>query len=208
MKENQQRLEFSDEELARRAAAGSHACFETLVFRYSARLFQFLRKRMPTDQDAEDIAQEAFIKAYRNLDRFDPSLKFSTWLYTIASRLAVSHYRSGRWKLENLTGPAEPGAVETVKTGAAGGPEAAMTERENMRNLWVTAQTLKKESYESLWLRYVEEMTIKEIAAVMKKSQIYVRVLLHRARLKLTRLVAEQVGQEQPQENYDVLFSL
>lgn len=203
---NNSHLDYTDEELARQAAAGSHAAFETIVFRYSARLLQFMCKRIPTRQDAEDLTQETFIKAYRNIHRFDPQYSLSTWLYTIASRLAISHYRSARWKMDNLTGP------DGIDTAVESGPETIAHELETRRNLWLKAKTLKKEFHEALWLRYVEEMTVKEIAGVMNRSQINVRVLLHRARAKLTRLLAQQEynkfnKNESKKESYDVLFS-
>ncbi|MCP5051077.1 MAG: sigma-70 family RNA polymerase sigma factor [bacterium] len=174
--------DLTDEELARDARSGSNGCFDELVVRYGTRLYQFLRKRLPTDQDAEDLAQETFIKAYRNIDRYDHTWNFSTWLYTIASRLAVSHYRTKRWKLTNMTQSDLPTDLSTSAT-----PDDFLARSENSRNLWNVARTLKPEFYEALWLRYVEEMSMKEIAAVMNKPQISVRVLLHRARLKLTR---------------------
>lgn len=197
------RVDYTDEELARQAAAGSHTAFETLVFRYSARLMQFLCRRIPTLQDAEDLTQETFIKAFQNIHRFDPQYSFSTWLYTIASRLAISHYRSARWKLERLTGP------DNVERPVDASPEIIVGEQENRRNFWQMAKGLKKELYEALWLRYIEEMNIKEIAQVMNRSQINVRVLLHRARSRLTGLMAQHDLNisEKKKENYNVLFS-
>ena len=173
--------QMSDEELAQKAQAGSTRCFDTLVFRYSVRLFQFLRKRLPTDQDTEDIVQDTFIKAFQNIHRYDHIWKFSTWIYTIASRLAVSHYRTKNWKLTNLTQAEMPDTPSNSKT-----PDMVMSENEDFNNLWNVARTLKPQLYEVLWLRYAEELSIKEIAAVMEKPQISVRVMLHRARLKLT----------------------
>ena len=84
----------TDEELAARAAEGSRTAFEELVSRYSPRLFHFLRSRSGAGEDVEDLVQETFLKAYRNIGRYDPSRRFSTWLYTIAFRLAISRHRS------------------------------------------------------------------------------------------------------------------
>jgi RNA polymerase sigma-70 factor (ECF subfamily) len=185
----------TDEELARQAGTGSHACFETLTLRYAPRLFHFLRKRLSNDQDVEDLVQETFIKAYQNIDRYDTGWKFSTWLYTIAVRLTVSHYRSGRAKLASVTQPLPE--METASS-ASGEPADLLTREQDSQNLWLLARSLKQDWYDALWLRYVEEMSIKEIAAVMKKTQIYVRVLLHRARLKLTRLMRQPAQQKSP----------
>jgi len=165
---------LSDEELAADARAGSRSSFEELVHRYSLRLFHFLLPRVGTGQDTEDLVQETFLKVYRNIDRFDTAYKFSTWLYTIAVRLAIGFYR------KNRTGGPTP---ESAGTWAD--PQDAMIREQESQNLWNTAKTLRPDLYQALWLRYMEDLSLKEIAGVMKKSRVHVRVLLHRARLQL-----------------------
>lgn len=166
---------LSDEEIAARAAAGSPDSFEELVLRYNARLCHFLRHKTQTDQDVEDIAQETFLKAFRGIDRYDPRRKFSTWLYTIAVRQAISRYRAGK--------PRE----SFVPKNPALDPQEALIEKEQSQNLWHQASTLQPKEYEALWLRYAEDMSVKDIAKVLKKKPITVRVLLHRARLNLAK---------------------
>jgi RNA polymerase sigma-70 factor (ECF subfamily) len=92
-----------DEELVARASAGSRAAFEELVARYTPRLFFFLRRKSGSDDvDVEDLIQETFVRAFRNIDRYDTRWKFSTWLYTMAVRIAISRYRSQKTKLVGL----------------------------------------------------------------------------------------------------------
>jgi RNA polymerase sigma-70 factor (ECF subfamily) len=187
--------DFSDEQLALETRAGSTRAFELLVRRYTSRLFQFLRHRLPTDQDAEDITQDAFMKAYQNIDRYDSQWKFSTWIYTIASRLAISHYRSNKKSARDisLTDSSQPIHV----TAPDPGPQDSLMHSRETQNLWRVAATLKPAQYQVLWLRYGEDMKIKDIAEVMNKSQLHVRVLLHRARLKLSGLfTGETSGNE------------
>ena len=88
--------EKTDEELAREARAGSRRSFEELARRYKRRLFVYLRPRVGSDQDAEDMVQETFLKLYRNIGGYDPAYRFSTWLYTSANRLAIDAYRKKR----------------------------------------------------------------------------------------------------------------
>ena len=83
----------TDEELAREARAGSRRSFEELAGRYRRRLFVYFRPRLGSDQDAEDMVQETLLKLYRNIGSYDPAFRFSTWLYTAASRLATSTWR-------------------------------------------------------------------------------------------------------------------
>lgn len=187
--------QMTDEELARLAGSGSHAGFEELVYRYSGRLFHFLRERTGSIEDAEDLVQETFVKAYRNIERYDPAWKFSTWLYTIGTRLAVSAYRSRRPEELRLTEVSDSVDPQDVQD--------QLIRQEDSENLWTLARELKPDRYRALWLRHVEGMTVKEIAAVMKKTQIHVRVLLHRARSQLAKQLAhtrpgflEKNGQE------------
>src|SRR5512136_2067694 len=87
--------ERTDEELAREARAGSRRSFEELATRYKRRLFVFLRPRLVSDQDAEDMVQETFLKLYRNIGGYDTDRRFSTWIYTSATRLAIDAFRKG-----------------------------------------------------------------------------------------------------------------
>ena len=170
----------TDEDLAARAAAGSRPAFEELVSRYGLRLFHFLRSHSGSDEDVEDLVQETFLKAYRNIGRFDPQRRFSTWLYTVAFRLSISRLRLKEPKPLQLDseGPEHPSP----------GPQEALIRKEEALkagNIWLLARTLKPREYKVLWLRYAEEMPIRDIARAMRKSQAGVRVLLHRSRLKL-----------------------
>ena len=167
---------LSDEELAAAAQAGSRRSFEELVHRYTHRLYYFLRPKMSTRQDTEDLVQETFLKTYRNISRFDSTYKFSTWLYTTAARLVISFYRKRQVSepvLENPTSTPDP--------------QDQAIAAEKARDLWDMARKLQPQQYQALWLRYAEDLSLKEIASVMKKNQVHVRVLLHRARSNLIK---------------------
>jgi RNA polymerase sigma-70 factor (ECF subfamily) len=173
-----------DEELAARAATGSNAAFEALVSKYSPRLFFFLRRRCQIEADIEDLVQEAFLRAFQNIDRYNPRWEFSTWLYTTAFRLAVSRHR--RKRAEPLSFDAE------TAESPSSSPQEALLRKEEVEagaNIWELARSLKPGEYEALWLRYAEEMPVKDIARAMGKSPVGIRVLLHRSRLKLGKLL-------------------
>ena len=173
----------ADEALAIEAARGSQQAFDELVYRYSIRLRHFVRYKVPSDQDAEDLVQDTFLKACRNIDRFDSSYRFSTWIYTIAYRLAVSRYRSRK----KTQVPLEPDPSPPV-------PEELVIQRDMARRLWKIAKTLSDSYFQALWLRYAEDMSIKEMCAVMKKSSAAIRVILHRARISLSRRLEGEPG--------------
>ncbi len=164
----------TDEELALEAQTGSRRCFEELIARYSSKLFHFLRPKISNVSDIEDIIQETFYKLYKNIFRYDPKWKFSTWIYTAVNRQAISHYRSKQNK--NIQGILDQTDADPV--------ESMIQETQN-QNLWNLARKLKSNQYEALWLRYVEDLPIKEIAMIMEKSHAAARLILHRARLNL-----------------------
>ncbi len=168
----------TDEELAREARAGSRSAFEELALRYKRRLFVYLRPRLGSDQDTEDMVQETFLKLYRNIDRYDPAYRFSTWLYTAATRLAISSYRKKRIAVVPL--PAEEaGGVADPAAGPPAGMEAS--------GLWDSARTLAESQFRVLWLRYGEDLEVAEIARALGKSRVAVSLLLHRARTNLMK---------------------
>jgi RNA polymerase sigma-70 factor (ECF subfamily) len=168
----------TDEELAREARAGSRSAFEELALRYKRRLFVYLRPRLGSDQDTEDMVQETFLKLYRNIDRYDPAYRFSTWLYTAATRLAISSYRKKKIAVmplpsEEAGGVADPAAVPPAGMEASG--------------LWDSARTLAASQFRVLWLRYGEDLEVAEIARALGKSRVAISLLLHRARTNLMK---------------------
>lgn len=177
-----QTKQVTDEELAVEVASGSPAAFEELVCRYSPRLFHFLRPRLSTSQDIEDLIQDTFLKAFRNIERYNPEYKFSTWLYTVAIRLAISHYRANKSK--DLSSVPNPVPLD---------PEEIVTRKDQSQKMWALAKSLHERQYEALWLRYMEDMDVKEVALVMNKTQVQVRVLLHRARLNLGKKLNKSI---------------
>jgi RNA polymerase sigma-70 factor (ECF subfamily) len=178
-----QTKQVTDEVLAVEVASGSRDAFEELVCRYSPRLFHFLRHRLSTDQDIEDLIQDTFLKAFRNIDRYNPEFKFSTWLYTVAMRLAISHYRANK-----------PKDISSIPNHAPIDPEEIVSRKDQSQKMWNLAKSLHKKQYEALWLRYMEDMAVKEIALVMNKTQVQVRVLLHRARLNLGKKIDKSIN--------------
>ena len=170
--------EISAEELARQCQDGCRESFERLVRRFDRRVLHFLGAMVNNRQDAEDLAQDTFVKAYKSIHRFNPEYKFATWLFTIAKRTAMNHYRASR---PTLAIAFDPEADEQS-------PAAALEQKERAEGLWDKAKRcLKPNQYRALRLRYGEELSIAETAAVMQTKEIRVRVLLHRARKQLAK---------------------
>ncbi len=177
--DNRDPAELADHELARGTGAGSTACFAELVSRHEGRLMGFLVRRTRHVQDAEDLLQETFARAYQHIASYDARWKFTTWLFTIASRLTCSHFRKKR---PVLTGDEMLGQAGSISDD----PSADMSRREQKDRLWsLAAEVLSDNQYTALWFRYAEEMSIKDIAQVMDKTLTHVKVLLFRGRTAL-----------------------
>jgi RNA polymerase sigma-70 factor, ECF subfamily len=165
--------DISAEELALHVQNGSQESFMELVRRYESRLLIFMKYKTGNTNDAEDLVQETFLKAYFNIHKYSSSFKFSTWLFTIASHLAASQYRKLKPNLQQQ---------ETVDDN---NPLNEMIEKESSCGLLSLAAALPDNQYQVLWLKYIEDMPIKEISKVVGKSQINVKVILYRARMNL-----------------------
>ena len=174
--------EFSErtaEELACAAQAGSLEAYEELVRRYQHRLFRFLRRFVRSAGDAEDLVQDTFIRAFRRIHRYKPEYRFVVWLMTIGRRLAARAYRKHCRRDVDLD-PDEHRRVEP-------GPEEQVVARETAGAIWQLAAELPRQQTQVLWLHYAEDFPVKEIARVMGKSCVGVRVMLHRARTGLAQ---------------------
>ncbi len=185
----QQLKEMSSEELARRSQDGCRASFAELAERYAGPLLQFLAHRTNNIHDAEDLVQETFILAYKKIGRYRSSYKFSTWLFTIARRLAASRSRAAARR--PVLGPCRRSSPQ---------PQEMAARREAAHGLWAAAGTLPLGQYQVLRLRYAEQMSIKQIAKVMGKSRVGIRVLLYRARMELAEKLRAPAGEQDAAE--------
>jgi RNA polymerase sigma-70 factor (ECF subfamily) len=169
--------ELEPEALAIRAQKGDRDAFGELVRRFEPRLFNFLLQRVRIPDDAAELTQDALTRAWERINDYTPAWRFSTWVFTIASRMAVSHHRKhGRMKTtEDFDANEAPRGEEvddaTISLGS---------------RLWkLAAEELTPEQHNILWLRYAEDLSISEIASVVSKTAVGVRVALFRARQAL-----------------------
>ena len=179
-------------DLVRRVQAGCSDSATELSNRFTPRLLILLERRLAGSRtDAEDIAQESLAKAFQLLDRFDFNYQFSTWLYTIAFRLAsdFSRKEKRRPKLVSMDALQYDSPLDLNHSE----PRA----QKAVEDVWSLARSLLIESqYTVLWLKYGEGLSIKEIAGVLNKTQIGVRVQLHRARSKLSKDISRMVREQ------------
>ena len=172
-----------ESQLAVRAQGGCGASFEALVRAYQVPVLAFLMRRGASRADAEDLVQETFLRAYRSLHRFDPRQRFAAWLFTIAHRLALNHWRDRR--------PGEGGDATATLASSRPSPHDEVAAADAGDRLWDHARAvLTPERFTMLWLRVAEDLSPGEIAAVVGRSGVSVRVELHRARRQLQQSLA------------------
>jgi RNA polymerase sigma-70 factor (ECF subfamily) len=163
----------SEQDLARAAQAGSSEAYSVLVKNHYPAIHAFLITLLGNRTDAEDLTQETFLHALTKIRHFNPSLPFRPWIFTIARRLAIAH-----WRRQRPTVPLDDSTPH---------PEAPTADSaEDAAQLWQIIRTqLKPDEFSALWFFYREHLTVKELAKVLRKSQSHTKVILHRARTHL-----------------------
>jgi RNA polymerase sigma-70 factor (ECF subfamily) len=184
--------EPSDTQLIRAVQGGDQASFAVLVRRYSERAYRAAYRVVRDPHQAEEIVQEALIKAYRGLDGFELRSSFYTWLYKIVVNLALDRRRrEGRapnieWD-DSVAGRVDPRAIPP----GAGDPELASRRREVREFVAQGVQELPDPQREVLLLREVEGLSYEEIAERMRISKGTVMSRLHYARKKMVMFLTQ-----------------
>lgn len=164
--------------LIRATLAGDGRAFDEIIQLHSRRVYHFVHQMTRQHQDAEDITQQTFIKAYHHLARFDPRRPMINWLLTIARHTALNHFRGAK-KWEEM--PAETAGHEPS-------PARQIEQKEQHDNLWERArELLAPREFEILWLRFAEQLSTEETAQVVGLTTTHVKVLVHRARQTLLK---------------------
>lgn len=164
-----------EELLVNKAQEGNGEAFGKLYDLYMPRIYRFVFLKVGTRQDAEDLTQQVFVNAWQHLEGFEfRGFPFSSWLYRIASNAVIDYYRTSRPSMDIEKVPEELVA------------HTASTEREldhsfQMATIKTALAKLDPEHQNVLILRFVDDLSTKEIADILKKSEGAVRVIQHRA---------------------------
>ncbi len=162
-------------DLVRRAQAGSTSAFGELSQHFIQPLMRFFLLRGLLHHEAEDTVQDTLLNAFKYIQSFRQEYRFSTWLFAIAQRNFPSHRD---FSAEDLPEPTQ---------GADGVWQAQLR-----RNIWWQArQALNEQQFTALWLHYGEGFTGKEIARIMEKTNVWVKVSLHRSRQQLRKTLED-----------------
>ncbi|MDQ7784068.1 MAG: RNA polymerase sigma factor [Desulfomonilaceae bacterium] len=185
----------SDEELVRKAQAGSDAHFNILVDRHTPTVYRLALGITGKRQEAEDIVQETFVKIYVNLQRYSPSkAKFKTWLLTVARNQSINVFRSLKRRTSRLlvdydVDRLSPDIGDNPVAQSYRNPEQMLSLRQETARTQSAVKQLPERQRTALLLKAQEGMTYEEIASIMKTSVSSVESLIFRARRKLLEIL-------------------
>ena len=171
---------------------GDVNAFTYLVDNYKNMVFSLAFKMTKNREEAEEISQDTFIKAFKNLSKFKGDSKFSTWLYRIAYHTSLDNIKKNRnnnstFEINEITFN-QIEAVETILQG--------IDRKERASIMDLCLQKLPEEERTVIWMFYYDELSLKEIIEVTGLSEANLKVKLHRARKRLLTIVKENVAPE------------
>ena len=186
-----------DEELVARAQKGDTGAFDRLVTRHRGRIYAMIRQMVKNEADAWDLAQEAFVKAWKALPRFEAKARFSTWLYRIAHNTVYDWARRRRPEAggefnDEVFGEdrIDPGSLTTPASDRQ--PDEALAGDELRAKIEAALDRLSPEHRQAVVLKDVHGLAYKEIAEVMGCSLGTVMSRLFYARQKLQQLLKDE----------------
>jgi RNA polymerase sigma factor (sigma-70 family) len=171
-----------DIDLIGQVLQGDQKSYAVLVGRYQNFVFTLVLRYVKTREDAEEVAQDVFIKAYKALADFKGQSKFTTWLYTIATTTAISFLRKKKVEVHSLDNENIFEAADTIDSGMRANQ---IEQKSKVQMVNAAIRLLGAEDSQVITLFYQGEQTLEEIAQIMGKEPNAVKVQLHRARGRL-----------------------
>jgi RNA polymerase sigma-70 factor (ECF subfamily) len=175
----------SDAQIMLRVKAGDQSAFDYLVEKYRRPIMSFMYRMARNAAAAEDLAQEVFLRVYRSRESYEASAKFTTWLYRIATNLAVNYARDTRHERPEVTVSLDEPDEETGTTFELpdGGlnAEQAMVRQERMLAIRRKVEALPEQQRLAVIMHKYQQMDYKQIAEVLKRSESATKSLLFRA---------------------------
>lgn len=190
-----------EQQLIKQAVDGSESAFIQLVERYKDKIFYLGLRMLRSVQDAEDVAQETFLRVYTHLDRFDPKHRFSTWIYRIASNLCIDRIRKKKpqYSLDQPISDGESGQDwYSLQSGNDPTPEESLLSLEARNQVIEGLEQLPPQYKAIVVLRYFHDMSLAEIGEVVSLPVTTVKTRLHRGREALRKKLGPTLGPPTP----------
>ena len=184
---------LGDNEIISRVLKGEQNAYAELVNRYQAYVFTLVLRMIKSREDAEEVAQDVFIKAYRSLADFRGESKFSTWLYTIANTTSITFLRKKKLDVHSLDNE----KVFEVADSKDSGLRANLVEQKSRVNMVNQAiAMLSPDDAEIITLFYKAEQNLEEISRILRLETNTAKVRLHRARTRLKEKMEKNFSEE------------
>lgn len=167
--------------------SGNKQAYGKIIEKYKNPLFATILRMTRNQQDAEDLVQESFIKIYHQLGKFNGKGSFSSWMYRVAINHCLDEFRKKRYKMEQVE-------INEVHAKDFQHPEVTYLKKEKNRQLEKLIGRLPEDERLILLLRYVNELSYKEISELMNVSLATVRNKLHRGKKKLRKTMQDGKG--------------
>jgi len=170
---------------------GNTQIFSRLIDNYKNMVYNLAYRMSNNPHEAEDISQEAFMRAYQSLTHFNPSYKFSTWLYQITLNIIRDKYKKKEIDYVSLDTPVETDDSEFYHQPAdlTNSPEQIISQKENLQVIQQAIYSLPLRYREVIVLRHLQDLSYIEIANILKLPQGTVKVRLYRAREQLKKIL-------------------
>lgn len=188
---------LEDPEVVALACQGRETAFRELLARYERPVYSLVVRMVRDATLAEDLAQEAFIRAFHALGSYDPRYRFSSWIFKIANNLTIDHLRKRRLDTVSLDGSPNAATDEgegrghLVVADPGESPEAYVTNRQLGGQIESAMAQLRPEYRTAILLRHVEGHSYEEVAEIMEVPLGTVKTYIHRGRHALRELLAE-----------------
>lgn len=182
----------SDAELVQQALAGSQEAYYALVGRYATPAVNLATRMVQDLAIAEDLAQEAFARAFERLSTYDQQRRFASWFFQILHNVTIDYLRRKRPTLVALDTLEEAGCPNGAPSALGGRPDAQAEQAALTRAMDIALARIRPEYREAVVLRYREDLSIQEVADTMGVPPGTVKTYLYRARKELASILSAQ----------------
>ena len=183
----------NDTEIISKVLSGDQQAYATLVNRYQSYVFTLALRFTKNREDAEEISQDIFVKAYRALADFKGTSKFSTWLYTIVNNTCITFLRKKRLQVHSLD---NEGVFELADSQDSGFRANLVEQKSKVAMVNNAINLLNTDDAEIITLFYKSEQSLEEIAQILHLETNTAKVRLHRARTRLKEKMQQHFSEE------------
>lgn len=182
-----------EKSVLKRVKKGDHEAFRHLVDLYKRQVYAICLRMVHIPQEAEDLAQEAFLRAYSNIKSYDIEKKFSTWLFRIATNISIDYLRKRKPSvyLDAEVQGTDGVTLQSQLAANEPGPENVAVQLEERQVLYDAIEKLPLKYQSAVILKYVEDLSLTEISEILELPVATVKTHIHRGREALRKRLVQ-----------------